>query len=433
MRCIYCNSEKNLTSSDIITYAITGAKVAKHFVCYEHNAFTNENYEKKFVADLDFIRYNLGFYTRDGNQIKYTADISVDGNEIHNVKISNRESLYAPKKIVAGYDDKGNKILMAPMKKLEKISKGRASEVDISNVTLHKTLSSDSFLGFYAVHSIAKIAYEWFCYINKIEAFETDYKEIVDYILGKTDEDLVDIIIDQDYYFAIDQLSEIGTNTLFQYDDLDGYRYVIFDFWKSIAYRVRICRSPANTTIDTAQLIFHPYLYHIDGTKSDTVFGSFFLNRDRELIFTTIAPNDITDNLWKFFVKRIEKLLSTMVLSIHILKREIDLLSSKLKEYDEGKIDVMLLLGFEENNIITTIEIINHLRINKDKYDSSKSFNQNLSIILNVSENTISRTPEEKKNFVKKLINLDQRKELSNYIWQGISVFNEIYEHEMMQ
>ena len=51
MKCIYCNSEVELTSSDIITYAITGAKLTKSFVCKTHNAFTNDNYEKKYVAD----------------------------------------------------------------------------------------------------------------------------------------------------------------------------------------------------------------------------------------------------------------------------------------------------------------------------------------------------------------------------------------------
>lgn len=42
MKCIYCNSETDLTSSDIITYAITGAKLTKIFVCKTHNAFTRE-------------------------------------------------------------------------------------------------------------------------------------------------------------------------------------------------------------------------------------------------------------------------------------------------------------------------------------------------------------------------------------------------------
>ena len=90
-----------------------------------------------------------------------------------------------------------------------------------------------------------------------------------------------------------------------------------------------------------------------------------------------------------------------MVLSIYTLKKEVDLISLKLKKYDEGKIDVAQLLGFEENNIVTVIEIISLLHANKDKYDKTKSFNSNLPIILNLRGDTIGRTIEDKEKFIK--------------------------------
>lgn len=431
MKCIYCNSEMELTSSDIITYAITGAKLTKSFVCKAHNAFTNDNYEKKFVADLDFFRNHLGLTTRDGKPIQYKADISVDGTEMHNVKISNRESLYAPKDVVAGTDDNGNKILMAPMERIEKISKGKASTVDISDVVVHKTIEADSFLGFYAIHSMAKMAYEWYCYVNNIEEFKEEYSEIVDYILGNTDGDFVDVIIDGNYYYAMDKLSEIGTNAFFQYDDVDGYRYVVFDFWKTISYRVRICKSPNECFHDVRSLLFELYLYHIDGSKTQTAFGAFSLDSNAKPKFKTIQPQKVTVDIWRSFVKRIEKIMSTMVLSVHTLKREVDELSSKLKKYDAGKIDVARLLGFEENNVVTTIDIISQLHLNKDKYDVTKSFNQNLPIILRLDSDTIARTQEDKLEFIKSLVAMDKENKLSEYIWNGICVFNEIYENEM--
>ena len=431
MKCIYCNSEDELTSSDIITYAITGAKLTKSFVCKTHNAFTNDNYEKKFVADLDFFRNHLGLTTRDGKPIQYKADISVDGTELHNVKISNRESLYAPKDVVAGTDDNGNKILMAPMERIEKISKGKASTVDISDVIVHKTIEADSFLGFYAIHSMAKMAYEWYCYVNNIEEFKEEYCEIVDYILGNKDGDFVDVIIDGNYYFAMDKLSEIGTNAFFQYDDVDGYRYVVFDFWKTISYRVRICKSPNECFHDVRSLLFELYLYHIDGSKTQTAFGAFSIDSSTKPKFNTIQPQNVTIDIWRSFVKRIERIMSTMVLSVHTLKREVDELSSKLKKYDAGKIDVARLLGFEENNVVTTIDIISQLHLNKDKYDVTKSFNQNLPIILNLDSDTVARTQEDKMEFIKFLVAMDKENKLSEYIWNGISVFNEIYENEM--
>lgn len=62
---------------------------------------------------------------------------------------------------------------------------------------------------------MAKMAYEWYCYVNNIEEFKEEYCEIVDYILGNKDGDFVDVIIDGNYYFAMDKLSEIGTNAFF--------------------------------------------------------------------------------------------------------------------------------------------------------------------------------------------------------------------------
>ena len=123
--------------------------------------------------------------------------------------------------------------------------------------------------------------------------------------------------------------------------------------------------------------------------------------------------------------------MSTMVLSIHTLKREVDLLASRLKKYDAGKIDVARLLGFEDNNVVTTVDVIGQIYLNKDKYDTSKSFNQNLPIILNLDNDTIARTQEDKTTFLKSLVEMDREKRLSEYLWNGISLFYEIYENEM--
>lgn len=431
MKCIYCNSEVELTSSDIITYAITGAKLTKSFVCRTHNAFTNDSYEKKFVSNLDFLRNQLGLTTRDGKTIQYKADISIDGTEIRNVKLSNRESLYVPKNVVVGTDTDGKKILMAPMEKLEKIRMGKAVAVNMSDVVVHKTVGSDDFIGFHAIHSMAKMAYEWYCYINNIEEYKVEYQEIVDYILGKDKKEIVDVIIDGNYYWAMDQLSEIGTNSFFQYDDIDGYRYVVIDFWKTIAYRIRICKSPNDCLKKVRTLLIRLYLYRIDGSKTQQVFVVLPQETNKQAYFETIQPQNITADIWGGFVSRIGKIMSTMVLSIHILKREVKNLSNKLKKYDAGEIGVPELLGFEENNIVTTIEILGQLYLNKDKYDMAKTFNQNLSSVLNLDSDTISRTQEDKKKFVQLVVDKDKNNELSGYIWNGINFFNEIYENEI--
>ena len=123
--------------------------------------------------------------------------------------------------------------------------------------------------------------------------------------------------------------------------------------------------------------------------------------------------------------------MSSISLSIHILKREVKNLSTKLDKYDAGEISVTALLGFEENNIVTTIDILSQLYLNKDKYDMTKTFNQNLPIVLDLHSDTIGRTQGDKKKFIQLLVDKDKDNELSEYIWNGINFFNEIYENEM--
>ena len=89
-----------------------------------------------------------------------------------------------------------------------------------------------------------------------------------------------------------------------------------------------------------------------------------------------------------------------------------------------------MLLGFEENNIVTTIDIISRLYSDKDKYDMTKSFNKNLSVILKLNGDTIWRTHQDKEKFVKKLMAMDRENKLAEYISNGIKFFNEIYQNE---
>ena len=96
-KCIYCNSE-DLTKSDIISYALTGAKLTRNFVCHEHNDFTNVKFEKEAIANLAFFRNTLGLTERSGNLVKYTADLIVDGMTLHDAVLSGRASIYDDKK-----------------------------------------------------------------------------------------------------------------------------------------------------------------------------------------------------------------------------------------------------------------------------------------------------------------------------------------------
>lgn len=63
----------------------------------------------------------------------------------------------------------------------------------------------------------------------------------------------------------------------------------------------------------------------------------------------------------------------------------------------------------------------------------TKSFDQNLSKILKLQDDTIIRTQEDKMNFARFLMEKDKEKQLSEYIWNGINTFYKIYENETIR
>ena len=63
----------------------------------------------------------------------------------------------------------------------------------------------------------------------------------------------------------------------------------------------------------------------------------------------------------------------------------------------------------------------------------TKSFDQNLSKILKLQDDTIIRTQEDKMNFVRFLMEKDKEKQLTEYIRNGINTFYKIYENETIR
>ncbi len=432
MKCIYCNAENDLTSSDIISYALTGAKLTKSFVCERHNQYTNDTYEKKFIAGLDFYRNMLGLTTRDGKPIQYTADLTIGGFEIHDVRISDRQSLYSPKDVVVGRDEQGKKVILGPQQRLEKFKNANYEIIDISDAMVHKTMSSDSFTNNEALHSIAKIAYEWYCYIHCIEEYiEDKYEEIVNYILNNDSRyDIVNIINDGKHYTPIDYSSEIGTNSLYEYDDSDRYRYVVFDLWNTIAYKVRICKSDLAEKTKYIKPIMTLYQYCIDGSSRETVFVICQGDFNTALHLSTLNIKELTLEEWSVFVKRLEKLGSTFILTLRSMFPKVQNIETNLSKFENGKIELARLLDFEDSNTIGIIQVLNILYENRTLYNFSDSFSKNIQNIFTLNDTTLAMTQEQKRDFLLELKQLNQEGLLIDYIKNGISIFYQIYQNE---
>lgn len=425
MKCIYCNRENDLTSSDIISYGITGAKLTRSFVCLEHNAFTNDNYEKEFISNLDFIRNKIGLTTRDHKEIIYQADLTVDGEKIFGLKLSGRNILSLSKRILAGKDKNGKKVLIGDADKLKRIKSGKFRRMKKTDAVVHVTINSEWFLGKCALHSIAKMAYEWHCYENKIEEYLPENREIVDYILGENENDgLVEIINDKNYYKALDYASSPGTNSFFEYDE-DGFLYVVVNIWNTISYKVRIKKY--NNTISHISSL---HLLNIDGTKERKPF--LICNKyDGIIQVNSIHSSEITLEKWDIFRKRFEKLLSTFLLSVRILNNVVTEIKANLFKFENDTIELYELLGFGDEDTIVTIIIIMYLFRSKSKYDSSLSFNDNLMKIILPRNGTLSMTKDDKEKIIEDLIKLNDDGELIPLLAQSIQFFEQIYNIEI--
>ena len=427
-KCIYCNSE-DLTVSDIISCALTGTKLTRKFVCHEHNSFTNDNFEKAAIAHLEFFRSALGLTERKGTKIKYKADLIIDEISIPNISVSDRASIYDDKKRLFPAEQNGSKVLIGNIDKLKQKKGVKDEEIetlDMSTTTisvkfsLQQLLASDEML-----RTVAKIAYEWHCYIHNINSFVSEnYQEIVDCILMKKDvSNFVEICVAYDLDVAMSQMCYLGSNGLFEYTGTDGYRYVIFDFWGIILYKIRIYDTHASNLNKHNKLEL--FLYDVDGGKRKIIFESIGL-----LQIESKIPEKAIQANHDAYIKKLEELVSTTVLTIRKMRQLVDELKKALLLYEKDPHDFSRLVDYESNNRVNTIKMLLFLSENRKNYSFDKDFSENIKLIYNI-EDTIVTTVEDKNVYLKELLKLHDQGKLASAIEEGINFFEQIYSNEI--
>lgn len=425
-KCIYCNSA-DLTISDIITLGLTGASLTRKFVCYEHNQFTNDQFEKTAVANWDFFRNSLGLTERYGNEIKYKADLSIEGITVPNVLISGRSSIYRDKKRLFKSEQDGKKSYMGNIDKLKQMKGANDSNIKILDTsttvvsvrfTLEKLLASEEML-----HTIAKIAYEWHCYIHNInEYIPPEYSDIIDVILmNKPISGFVETVVSAHLDTVFEELCSLGTHSLFEYTDADGYEYVIYNFWGIMVYKIKIRNTGAPNLSQFNEQ--HLYSYNIDGSKNQTTFASIGVPH-----FASMSPLVAIAQHRDYYTSKLDSLVKTVTLSIRKVKSMTDELNSALRIYKKAQ-DFERLVDYENPDRVYIIYLLSLLKENEAKYDFGKSFNENLASILECSD-TKQVSEHDKQEYLQELLKLHNNNLLVGYIENGISFFETIYVRE---
>lgn len=404
MKCIYCNSDSDLTVSDIIPAALTGAKLRKKFVCRTHNSFTNEHYEKTMIRQLDIFRNRIGLTERDGDPVRFYAKLNIgDYTSEKNISVSDNKSIMDAGRLFRMKDNQGRTVLVGPKEELLKIN--GATEEKITDLLLEDiSISSttdirDIFISESTLHAVAKIAYEWHCFINDVEEFQKDiYGVITSYILDPEQTNtLVDVVNDSYVAMLSERFSRTGSNMLFEYNDPDGNTYVIFSLWNVIAYRVKVCTHSAEPSIAHCPIA---YFYHVDGTQKGTMFGVL-----GDFHVSAISPSVGLSTLSQETKSRLSK-LGERDLSREYLQNCIAEISKKLPAYQAKKISIAELLDFEHEDRIIPICILEQIYTHRDEYLPSEDFYRNMQRILQ-TDNRFVLTNETVKETLTRYLDMD--------------------------
>ena len=420
MKCIYCNSDSDLTFSDIIPAALTGAKLRKKFVCRTHNSFTNEHYEKAMIRQLDIFRNRIGLTERDGDPVRYFATLNIgDYTSEKNICISDNKSIMDADRLFRMKDSQGNTVLVGPKEAVLKISgatEEKVTDLLLDEISISSTMDMRiAFISEATLHAVAKIAYEWHCYINDVEEFQKDsYGAITSYILDPEQTNtLVDIVNDGYVAMLSERFSRTGSNMLFEYNDSDGNTYVIFFLWNVIAYRVNVCTHsapPSNIHCPIA------YFYHADGTQESTLFGVA-----GDFHVSAISPPAGLSALSQTIKSGLSK-LGERDLSREYLKNCIEEISKKLPAYQARKISIAELLDFEHEDRIIPICILEQVYNHRDEYLPSEGFNKNMQRILKADDRYVLTT-EALKETLTRYIDMDKKGTFVTMLNDAIAFF----------
>ncbi len=420
MKCIYCNNDNDLTVSDIIPAALTGAKLRKRFVCHTHNSFTNDHYENAMIRQLDIFRNRIGLTERDGDPVRFSADLTIgEYTSEKNISISDNKSIMDTDRLFRMKDKHGHTVLVGPKEKLlkirgateDKITDLPLADISVSSITDVRTL----FVSETVLHAIAKIAYEWHCYVNDIEEYQEDtYGLITSYILNQEQSNtLVDIVNDAYVTMLADRFSRTGSNMLFEYNDSDENIFVIFCLWNVITYKVKVGMHSEKPSMAHCPIA---YFYHADGSQNGTMFGVY-----GDFHVNATPPKVGISELYLEIKSRLSK-LGERDLSREYLQNCIAKISKKLPAYQDHKISIADLLDFEHEDRVIPVYILEQIYTHRDEYMPSEDFYRNMQRILQTDDRFVL-TKETAKEILERYKSMDSEGSFVTLLNKAIEFF----------
>ena len=251
-KCIYCNST-DISESDIIPVSLTNAKITRKNVCrVKHNNEFGKTFESDVINKLTFLRDHLDITTKSKKYPETTVEVKVD-DIILKKNITKNANVFG-NHLISSVD---NNSKVGPIEKINQLADsarlkgnqvGTVTEIDMNEkvIETHFPIDLTAFISESSKRLVAKMAYEWFCYVYNVEEYLNEFTDIIDFICGaqaNTNEVLVTYVADARMYEIIKQHTMHGSHTFMAYES-DTSIDVLVSFFGICIYNVRVLNKP---------------------------------------------------------------------------------------------------------------------------------------------------------------------------------------------
>lgn len=241
-RCIYCDTDNDLSESDIIPDALTNARITNKCVCrVEHNNKFSDLFESQVIKALAFITNELDIKSGKGSDYAaYPATVKIAGVD-YDTSMRSEMDLFNGR-VLKSVDKKH---LMSSLEKAHEIAKdqSKVEPIDINLIEIEKnvTISLEVYFGLAIFRLAAKIAFEWYCAKNNISGYHDDFKNIIIFITTEDGENPVSIIQHPEIYDFVGNQLNLGSHCLLAFQDKQDRINVIVNLFGIVMYKVIVC------------------------------------------------------------------------------------------------------------------------------------------------------------------------------------------------
>ncbi|WP_313340577.1 hypothetical protein [Sedimentibacter sp.] len=241
-RCIYCNTDIDLSESDVIPDALTNARVTNKCVCrIKHNNNFSDLFESKVINALALITNELDIKSSKGSDYAaYPAMVKIAGTEYETTMRTETDLFNG--RVIKSVDKKH---LLTSFDKAISMAKdeSKVEAIDVNNIEVEKkvTIGLDIYFDQAMYRLVAKIAYEWYCAKNKVSGYHGDFKNIVTFITEGHGENPVGIVWNKDVYNLMSNQLNMGSHCLLAFQDHEDKINIIVNLFGIVIYRVVVC------------------------------------------------------------------------------------------------------------------------------------------------------------------------------------------------